>query len=138
MIILFCLQYSSNSGVAWLLWPSRMSRRYDPTVWFRVHLSKWWIQSKPSLSGVQPLSLTASVQSAGIGLSRYRASKWTLPGKMIKGGIIQPTALIHLIVVTHRRSPGYITVTRPTDSVKTNLDEPVLPKPTANPVSSGL
>lgn len=81
-MILFSAQYWSNSGVVWLLWLSRMSK----------------LISRPA---VVADSIT---QSAG--RSRYQLAWCSLPKRITKGGIDQPDALIHSVVVTQSRLPG--------------------------------
>lgn len=126
-------------NVEWLPWPSRISSRCVPTVGDFVYLSKCWIHSRPLLSFVQPLSLTCMTQLAGsCELSRYQASRWTFPSRIMNGGRAHPPALMHSITVVQRRSPGYMTVARPTVSTTTTFEDPGLAIPIAKPVSSKL
>ena len=106
LMILFSVQYWSNSGVAWLPWPSRISRRQAPVIRGAVCLLKCFSHSNPSSSVVQPLSLSAITQSAG--RLRYQLAWWSFLDRMMTGGIDQLDALIALIAVIQSRLLGYI------------------------------
>ena len=137
-MIEFCVQYRSNAGVAWLLCPSRMRRRYLPIDFGAVCLSNTSVSHLiPSSFDIQPFSLTAITQSGGIAFSSYQLDRWILPLKMIIGGRLQPVAPIASIAVTHSRSPGWICNSLPCLSdVVTTREVPA--SPIANPVSSKL
>jgi hypothetical protein len=96
---------------------------------------KCFTHSRSSSSVVQPLLLTAITQSSG--RSQYQLAWCSLPDRMTKGGIDQPDALIHSIVVAQLQLPGWTTVARPIVSeLVTTFD--VAATSIINPISSKL
>ena len=63
-------------------------------------------QSKPIWSFVQPLSLTAIIQSNGRSAFINQFIQCVFPAKIIIGGNTQPDTLIVSIAVTHSQLPG--------------------------------